>query len=163
MAFANGAYIILLTSLVLSTTDGSVKKGYGIDLMAFKCGDLDALANISWWYNWDANLKQIEEKSGCKIDEKYVPLFVPIIWGYNPSWSPDRYSVDDRYDIVLGFNEPNHKSQSNLTAQEAADAWYIVEQEADNKKIASPAAARCGSGCHIFAGTQTDHLVEWVI
>ena len=71
-----------------------------------------------------------------------------MIWGYNPRWKPETYYVDDRYDVVMGFNEPNHKSQSNLSSQEAADAWYIVEQAADGKAIVSPAAAHCGSSCH---------------
>ena len=51
---------------------------------------------------------------------------------------------------MLGFNEPNHDGQSNLTAKEAAKYWRILEKGARGYLLVSPAAAPCGSktGCH---------------
>ena len=35
--------------------------------------------------------------------------------------------VDDKYDIILGFNEPNHADQSDIPPEEAAAAWIELQ------------------------------------
>ena len=35
--------------------------------------------------------------------------------------------VDDRYPILLGFNEPNHADQSNIEPELAAAAWIELQ------------------------------------
>ncbi|XP_060563830.1 uncharacterized protein LOC132723170 [Ruditapes philippinarum] len=70
-----------------------------------------------------------------------------MIWSYNPNWSTSTYSVDNRNEFILGFNEPNHVSQANLSPQVAADNWNIIENAARGKMlIVSPAAAPCSGG-----------------
>ena len=80
-----------------------------------------------------------------------------MIWGYGETYNPDSYVVDDRNEFVLGFNEPNHIHQSNLSPQVAADRWYLIEQAAKGKKlIVSPAAAPCGNPDRCLSDTK-----EW--
>ena len=51
-------------------------------------------------------------------------------------------------DATLGFNEPNHKDQSNLPACEAALLWKTIEQKSGGKPLVSPSAAKCqGEKC----------------
>ena len=35
--------------------------------------------------------------------------------------------LDCRYPIILGFNEPNHKDQSDLSPEVAAAAWIEIQ------------------------------------
>ena len=46
-----------------------------------------------------------------------------MIWGY---WGQDFPALPD-YDTVLGFNEPNHADQSNLSPEAAAYAWMELQ------------------------------------
>jgi hypothetical protein len=88
---------------------------------------------ISWWYNWSAAAPD----GGAGIE------FVPMIWG-TASLS-DSAPKGSRY--LLGFNEPNFKAQSDLTPQQAAADWPMVEAaaKAANVPIVSPAVNFCGS------------------
>jgi hypothetical protein len=88
---------------------------------------------ITWWYDWSTT----HGDGGGAIE------FVPMVWG-----SADLDSglpAGARY--VLGFNEPNFKGQSDLTAAQAAAAWPLVEQHAKavGAAIVSPAVNFCGS------------------
>jgi hypothetical protein len=66
-----------------------------------------------------------------------------MIWGTSSLHAT--LPAGSRY--VLGFNEPNFKSQSNLTAMQAATDWPMVEAaaKATGAKIVSPAVNFCGS------------------
>jgi hypothetical protein len=87
-----------------------------------------------WWYNW-AN----QSAGGDARVE-----FVPMLWGggsLNQVIGPG-----SRY--LLGFNEPNFKPpQANLTAQQAAAYWPMVEAKAAAAgiPIVSPGVNFCGS------------------
>jgi hypothetical protein len=48
----------------------------------------------------------------------------------------------------LAFNEPNHISQSDVTAQEAAAAWPELERRCKGAKLVSPSACICGEMCN---------------
>jgi hypothetical protein len=88
---------------------------------------------ISWWYNW-AN----KSPGGAAGIE-----FVPMLWGAGSL--SQTLPAGAKY--VLGFNEPNFKSQANLTAQQAAADWPMVEARAKAAgiPIASPGVNYCGS------------------
>jgi hypothetical protein len=88
---------------------------------------------ISWWYNWALH----GSGQGAGIE------FVPMIWGSGSLHSA--LPGGSRY--VLGFNEPNFKSQSNLTPAQAAADWPSVEAAASavGALIISPAVNFCGS------------------
>jgi hypothetical protein len=88
--------------------------------------------SLTWWYNWSANGTP---PAGVE--------FVPMVWGQKSLG--DTLPAGARW--VLGFNEPNFKSQANLTPQQAADAWPEVEAKAKaaGLPIVSPAVNFCGS------------------
>jgi hypothetical protein len=90
-------------------------------------------AGVSWWYNWAVK----GSGQGAGIE------FVPMIWGTGSLSST--LPAGSRW--VLGFNEPNFKSQSNLTAAQAAADWPSVEAAARavGAHIVSPAVNFCGS------------------
>lgn len=100
---------------------------------------------IFFRYNWGANLDKIRDFSNCDNVYEHNSTHVPMFWGNYLS----NYYIYDHTQFVLGFNEPNHFAQSNLTAQEAADLWPEVEELAGDREIVSPAAANCGgANCH---------------
>jgi len=92
-----------------------------------------AQPGVSWWYNWSPS----GTGQGAGIE------FVPMMWGTADLNS----SLPSGSKYVLGFNEPNFKSQSNLTAAQAAADWPSVESAAHavGALIVSPAVNFCGS------------------
>jgi hypothetical protein len=92
-----------------------------------------AQPGVSWWYNWSPS----GSGQGAGIE------FVPMIWGAADLNS----SLPSGSRYVLGFNEPNFTSQSNLTAAQAAADWPSVESAAHavGALIVSPAVNFCGS------------------
>ncbi len=108
--------------------------------------DLTLLSHgISWWYNWD-------QKPDSGVAGMYGSLgveFVPMIWGESHI-ARAQNDIPAGMKTLLGFNEPNFGSQSNLTPERAAELWAQIEQIAANKgilKIASPAVNYCGGTC----------------
>ncbi len=89
---------------------------------------------ISWWYNWD---NQPASGGDTSIE------FVPMIWGGGSLGQ----SIPPTSKYLLGFNEPNSVSQSNLTTQTAAADWPSVEAKATplGIPIVSPGMNFCGS------------------
>ena len=94
---------------------------------------------MSWWYDWSPS-------SNESVREVYPSLgidFAPMAWGLNFNENNMRQYLDSNPDVkyLLGFNEPNFENQANLTPQQAADAWPILESIADdyNLKIVGPA------------------------
>lgn len=80
--------------------------------------------------------------------EQYESTYIPMVWGWRQGQAAPSVSRSAKF--VLGFNEPNHFEQSNLTAQEAAEYWQILQNSSHGLPLVSPAAAPCGSksGCH---------------
>lgn len=76
--------------------------------------------------------------------DQYNYNYVPMVWGH---WRTTVINLPDDSRYVLGFNEPNHRKQSNMSPEAAAAAWKEVEKHADDKKLVSPSAAACGSKC----------------
>jgi hypothetical protein len=89
---------------------------------------------ISWWYNWAA-----QPASGGDPSIE----FVPMIWGGGSLGA----SIPSSSKYLLGFNEPNAKSQANLTTQQAAADWPAVEAKAAplGISIASPGVNFCAT------------------
>jgi hypothetical protein len=86
---------------------------------------------ITWWYNWSN-----QGSSGTTGIE-----YVPMIWG--SASLGDAIPAGSRY--LLGFNEPNFKSQADLTSQQAATDWPMLEAKANGIPLVSPAVNYCGS------------------
>jgi hypothetical protein len=94
---------------------------------------------LSWFYDWSPS-------SPASVRGIYTPLgidFTPMLWGLNSSEYSMRQYLDNNSGVkyLLGFNEPTHLNQANLTPQEAADAWPTLEAIADdyNLQLVSPA------------------------
>jgi hypothetical protein len=108
--------------------------------------DLSVLSNgIGWWYNWD----QRPESGAASVNQSLGVEFVPMIWGESHI-SRAMSTIPSGLRTLLGFNEPNFGSQSNLTPDRAAELWPQVEAIAAAKgisKIASPAVNYCGGSC----------------
>jgi len=101
-----------------------------------------ASSKLTWWYNWGANPTSAETNHGNLGLE-----FVPMIWGQNFLNS----IVPSNSKYILGFNEPNFHSQSNLDAAHAASLWGSVITDikganpgSNNYKTVSPAINYCG-------------------
>jgi hypothetical protein len=79
--------------------------------------------NVSWYYNWtEAETEACSDGSGG--------AFVPMIWGHTgdeQAAATIRKSVQGfvthGYPFVLGFNEPDNSSQSNIPVATAITLW----------------------------------------
>jgi hypothetical protein len=78
----------------------------------------------AWMYSW--GLKRPEG-----LDKKIE--FVPMVWG-NQKTEKFHKSIDELQDLakekkikhLLGFNEPDKKSQSNIEVRDAIDRWPMM-------------------------------------
>ncbi len=72
--------------------------------------------NSSWFYNWDTGVD-----STPTIE--YVPMRHNQYW---PDFGPA--NTKEGYTHFLAYNEPSHKDQANMTAQQCIDNWkYFME------------------------------------
>ncbi|HLK90878.1 MAG TPA: glycoside hydrolase family protein [Polyangia bacterium] len=87
---------------------------------------------VSWWYNW--SLQPSGGDTGI--------AFVPMVWG--ASTVSGAIPAGSRF--LLGFNEPNFMSQSNLTPAQAAADWAALQANAARSALAivGPAMNFCG-------------------
>ena len=87
---------------------------------------------VTWWYDWAL------DGTGTDVGLQ----FVPMVWGSGSLGMP----IPAGSAYLLGFNEPNFQAQSNLTPQQAAAAWPMVEAQAaaTGAAIVSPAVNFCG-------------------
>jgi hypothetical protein len=92
-----------------------------------------ASPGVWWWYNWGSQ----GQSSDPRIE------FVPMLWGGGSLTQ----AIPASAKYLLGFNEPNFKTQANLTAQQAAADWPMVEAKATaaGLPIVSPGVNFCGS------------------
>lgn len=94
---------------------------------------------MSWFYDWSTS----SPESVRGIYQSQSIDFTPMLWGINSNENNMRQYLDNNTGVkyLLGFNEPTHLNQANLTPQEAAEAWPILEAIADdyNLQLVSPA------------------------
>lgn len=99
------------------------------------CAELVSL-NVSWWYDWGLNT------TGCTSTP-----FVPQIWGQGTSAaiaSSVAKGVTLGYKYVLGFNEPDNATQSNIPVATAISLWPAFNNPA--VLIGSPATQGNATG-----------------
>lgn len=107
----------------------SSKKGVGEYRQPVGAKTLSEL-DVSWYYDWQPTT----DVAGVSADVQ----FVPMIWGTKNLNAADLQAAKaSGADTLLGFNEPNEKTQSNMTVQQALDAW--PQLEALNMRLGSPA------------------------
>jgi hypothetical protein len=93
-------------------------------------GDIWQKFNPGWYYNWN-----IANNSSPELE--YVPI-------RQNAWWPDlKQDWKARGAIhILGYNEPDHKDQSNMTVDEAIGHWH--ELLATGLRVGSPAVSDGG-------------------
>jgi hypothetical protein len=96
---------------------------------------------LAWWYNWSL------QPSGTAVGVE----FDPMVWGATSVGKP----IPNGSMFLLGFNEPNFQVQSNLTPQQAANLWPMVEAQAMTTGAArvAPAVNFCGPAAQCNDGT----------
>ena len=117
------------------TIINSSKIGTCISPKETLCTDLNVLTSPKWYYNWGANSTFSDEKCNQLPSQE----FVPMIWGYYGTKSYPINYIQQNTNYILGFNEPNHVSQSDLTPAKAVQGWKIIQQTWGNThKLISP-------------------------
>ena len=111
----------------------TAKKGVGA--WAFS-GATQALAEsgASWYYTWSAT-PGVTGPAGVQ--------FVPMIWGSANVTASTLSQVKQEGPVLLGFNEPDMSSQSNLTPAQALSLW--PQLMATGMQLGSPAVAANGA------------------
>lgn len=100
--------------------------------------------NVSWYYNWEQ--KETEACSDGRGGE-----FVPMIWGHTGAeqtassiTSAVQSMAMHGYANVLGFNEPDNSSQSNIPVATAIGLWPSFEVA--GIRVGSPATSANSAG-----------------
>lgn len=112
--------------------------------------DAPAFEGIGWWYNWAPTPDPAAHAALQDAGVEYVPM----VWSGPPTRDIDVNALIDEIPddarFLLGFNEPNFGAQANLTPEQAAAAWPLLEQIADARdlELVSPALNYCGGDCN---------------
>jgi hypothetical protein len=145
--------LVSLPSLIFSQSKSSKK---GIAYGNLSEADIAVISGgISWFYNW-----YLEPNAAAKnVYQDYNMDFVPMVWGQDKDTALLRTFLKTHPDVkyLLGFNEPNFTSQSNMTPAQAAKKWPMIEKIADDfgLKIVGPAVNYCYP-CVNIPGTNND-------
>jgi alpha-galactosidase len=126
-------FLLTLVAISLTSTLAvhavSPKKGVGEYAQPHGSKTLSELT-VSWYYDWQPTA----DVAGAPADVQ----FIPMIWGMNNLDRADLNAAKaSGADTLMGFNEPNEKTQSDMTVQQALDAW--PQLEALNMRLGSPA------------------------
>lgn len=142
--FRSGFSVLLwmfLASQPAQAQTRSVKRGVAYGYHSAE--DMKALsAGMSWWYNWAST----PDAGAAGVYASLGVSFAPMVWGGTPNADQLAAAIPAGAEYLLGFNEPNFKSQSNKTPGQAAALWPILEEVARrrNLKLVSPAVNYCG-------------------
>jgi hypothetical protein len=112
------------------TAPANAKKG--VSAWTFN-GVSRALADsgASWYYTWSSGHAGIASPPGVQ--------FVPMIWGPGSVSAATLSQVRHEGHVLLGFNEPDLGSQSNMTVSQALALWPRLM--ATGMQLGSPAVA----------------------
>ncbi|KJA23184.1 glycoside hydrolase family 128 protein [Hypholoma sublateritium FD-334 SS-4] len=141
------AFLLLIALAQLSVTLASknIKRG-----LAFADGDTPGNVDIkkantsssvvSWQYNWGATPPDYLSKSG-------IP-FIPMQWGTSGIANFASIVKAQGAKTILGFNEPDLSSQSNINATYAATLWkqYINPLSNSGVRLGAPAVSSGSTG-----------------
>ena len=116
----------------------TAKKGVGLTESTFGNTQL-SLLNVSWYYSW-----------GYTTDLVNPPAqFIPMVFSLNtlPSVTPKP--------TILGFNEPDNSSQSNMSVATAIANWQTLVN--NSTLVGSPATA----GNPLTSGSWLTQFMNW--
>jgi hypothetical protein len=148
-----------------SGTDGSpeaasgpsLKKGVGTWFMKSVDANLTDL-QLSWWYAWGPS-------PAAQTINSTVP-FVPMIWDESHVTAQELAEAKKHGSVLLGFNEPDHTDQADMTVAQALELW--PELMATGMRLGSPATAEnpavSGSWLDQFmkGAKDKDHRVDFI-
>ena len=120
--------------------------------------DMRALSpGISWWYNWALT----PESGAASVASSVGVSFSPMAWGGAPTASQLASAIPAGTQYLMGFNEPNFRSQANMTPSVAASRWKALTEVARSKnlKVLSPAVNYCGDCVAENGVTYSDPVV----
>lgn len=95
-------------------------------------GGAPSIANVTWNYDWNVG-------GNSSVNTQYVPIRQNGGW---PSFN-DIYNKQNT-NTLLGFNEPDHTDQANMTVDEAIQQWPQLMKS--GFRLASPAPSAPGNG-----------------
>jgi hypothetical protein len=87
--------------------------------------------NVSWFYTWQPHLMRITKPGRVE--------FISMIWGETFVEPKQLELAKKSGSVLLGFNEPDHPEQANMTVQQALDFWPHLM--ATGMRLGSPATA----------------------
>ncbi len=114
----------LAVSLPATAAPDRRSKKKGVGTVARKDGHwLKTIRQLDcrWFYSWGSNKP---EGVPAGVD------FIPMVWGYWGQKAEIARAGEAAKQVgikeLLGFNEPDEKSQSNLSVEKALDAWPLL-------------------------------------
>ena len=119
------------------------KRGVGGAASLTQAGDLAALAGVAWFYDWSL------EPPAPYANDSYAQEFVPMVWGADATDDLASFEPRATSTALLGFNEPNLRSQANLTAAGVRRVAALTARRGGGLRLGSPAVDYCtpsGSG-----------------
>lgn len=112
---------------------GSPKKGVSTWQLAGLSTALNDVG-VSWYWNWSAS-----PTAGAGQSAE----FAPMIWGPGAVTTENLNRAQQNGTVLLGFNEPDFASQSNMTVEQALELWPRLQ--ATGLRLGSPAPAVGGA------------------
>jgi len=100
----------------------SAKKGFGLPERKGMDAHHLELLKVGWYYNWGDTTK-------LNTKAEFVPM----------TYSGHREPPKENVRCLLGFNEPDHPKQANMTPAEALEKWPALAAKA--KTLVGPALA----------------------
>lgn len=124
-----------------SSTGSSSGKKWGLGWPNGNADYLDTFAsrpNVGFLYTWSPYLP----------DNLYGLQGIPMLWGYDQISDFQNLVVKGYANYVLGMNEPNEPSQSNMSPQDGAQLWqqYINPLKDQGYYLVSPACTNDQAG-----------------
>jgi len=89
--------------------------------------------NSTWFYNWGTSATSTANPR--RQGKSYNQEFVPEVWGAS-SGTTKLYGLTDVCQL-MGFNEPDHSEQSNVSVEKAIELWPKLMQT--GMRLGSPA------------------------
>jgi hypothetical protein len=122
--------VLLALALCVGLAWASPKKGVGMSVASDPTGDKLAMLNVAWYYNWGMK-PNTDTSRHC---------FVPMYWGGRTQLQKIGTPPADLGPVLLAFNEPDYKKQSNRSVDEVLSEWATLQGWAP--RIGGPHPAR---------------------
>ncbi|KAH7889902.1 hypothetical protein F5I97DRAFT_608395 [Phlebopus sp. FC_14] len=135
--------LLSLATLALArrSSAANVKRGLAF-ADSSNSGDISVAENtqVYWVYDWGTTVPDVLANSGLR--------YIPMQWGIDGVESFAAMVEVQGSMAVLGFNEPDLDSQSNIDPVIAASLWieYIQPLKANGVRVGAPAVSSSSSG-----------------